>query len=60
MQVDDYKKLQRKTFLHNGIFVHQGSKVRILEINESDITVEFTDMEGFQHRLEGVQADELE
>ncbi len=60
MQAGDKKKLIRKTFLHEGIFVHSGSIVTILEVRDGDIVVEFTDMEGHPHRLEGVEPNELE
>lgn len=53
------KKLNRKTFLHQGIFVFQGQQVIVKEQQGSGYVVEFLDREGFPHLLEGVQADEL-
>lgn len=60
LKVGDSKKLTRTTFLFEGIFVHKDSTVKILEINGDEIAVEFTDMEGYKHRLDGVKPAELE
>ena len=60
VQVGDKKIFKRPTFLHEGIFVHSGSTVTILEIHPDSISIEFTDMEGYKHQLDGVKADELE
>ena len=58
MKVGDKKKLQRQTFLYNGIFVLQGSTVEIKEIGEC-VTVEWHDQEGNPHLLDDVQEHEL-
>ena len=50
--------LQRPTFLHNGIFVLQGSQVEIKEIGTS-LTVEWYDREGNPHLLDGIKVEEL-
>ena len=59
IKIGDQKKLDRDTFLYQGIFVHKGSQVKILEIADSGITIEYYDMEGHPHTIEGFQPDEL-
>lgn len=58
---EDYK-LKRRTFLLNGVFVLQGTSVRVMEITDGPdkIIVQFLDREGFPHTLKGISAEELE
>ncbi|MCE9597298.1 MAG: hypothetical protein K8S54_04955 [Spirochaetia bacterium] len=58
---EDYR-LNRKTFLHQGIFVNEGTQVRVMEITEGTdkIIVQFMDREGFPHTLKGVAPEELQ
>ncbi len=54
-------KLNRKTFLHDGVFVIQGTSVRVMEITQADgIIVQFQDREGFPHIIKGIRPEELE
>lgn len=57
----DYR-LNRKTFLHKGIFVNEGTQVRVMEITTGPdkIIVQFMDREGFPHTLKGVSPEELQ
>lgn len=59
INIGDQKKLSRDTFLHQGIFVHKGSQVKVLEINPKSITVEYYDMEGHPHSIAGFKPGEL-
>ena len=59
VKIGDQKKLNRPTFLHNGIFVFQGCTVTVKEIGAESLTVEFIDREGNPNLLPGVQAEEL-
>jgi hypothetical protein len=58
---NDYK-LKRPTFLLNGVFVLQGTSVRVMEITDGPdkVIVQFLDREGFPHTLKGIGAEELE
>ena len=60
LQVGEQFKLNRPTFLHNGIFVFQGCTVTVKSVEDSTVTVEFIDREGFPHLLAEVSPDELE
>ncbi len=54
------KKLQRKTFLHQGVFVIQGITVRVMEQSpDGTYVVQYLDKEGHPHNLPGVREDEL-
>ncbi len=55
----DRKTLNRRTFLHQGIFVLQGTTVEIKEVKSDEIVIEFMDREGFPHIVSGIKADEL-
>ncbi|MBI3395675.1 MAG: hypothetical protein HY042_07570 [Spirochaetia bacterium] len=55
----EQRKLNRRTFLHQGVFVIQGTTVQIMEVAESGIVVQFLDREGFPHTIDGVSEDEL-
>ena len=57
--VGDERILNRPTFLHQGIFVNQGTTVRVMEVTASGLNVQFLDKEGYPHVLEGVQPEEL-
>ena len=59
LNVGDKKVLNRPTFLHQGIFVLQGSTVEVMEINGEQVTIQFIDREGNPHLLAGVQPQEL-
>ncbi|MBX7057030.1 MAG: hypothetical protein K1X75_03115 [Leptospirales bacterium] len=59
MAPGDRKKLMRKTFLHNGIFVFQGQQVVVQETRPDGVVVEYMDREGHPHLLEGVDSGEL-
>ena len=55
------RRLNRPTFLHNGIFVMQGIQVTVKgQDAEGLFQVEYIDREGHPHLLDGVRADELE
>lgn len=51
--------LNRPTFLFQGIFVNQGTTVRVIEVTADGCAVEFLDKEGHPHTLNGVRAEEL-
>ncbi|HMU83108.1 MAG TPA: hypothetical protein PKE49_06795 [Leptospiraceae bacterium] len=55
-------KLNRRTFLHKGIFVNQGVSVQVMEITDGPdkVIVQFLDREGFPHILTGIGPEELE
>lgn len=55
-------KLNRKTFLHEGVFVIQGTAVRVMEVTDGEdgIIVQFQDREGFPHVIKGIKPEELE
>jgi hypothetical protein len=55
----DRKTLNRRTFLHQGIFVLQGTTVEVKEVKSDEIVIEFMDREGFPHIVSGIKADEL-
>jgi hypothetical protein len=55
----DRKTLNRRTFLHQGIFVLQGTTVEIKEVKSDEIVIEFLDREGFPHIVSGIKAEEL-
>jgi len=55
----DDKILNRPTFLHQGIFVIQGTSVRVMEITNDGIVVQFLDREGHPHILKGIKEEEL-
>lgn len=59
LQAGDKKILNRKTFLHQGIFVLQGTTVEVKEVRADDVVIEFMDREGNPHLLEGIRPDEL-
>ncbi len=59
LQVGDKKIFNRATFLHNGVFVLQGSTVEIKSIRFDNITIEWYDKEGNPHLLDGVAPEEL-
>lgn len=59
IKIGELKKLDRDTFLYQGIFVHKGSQVKILEIDDSGVTIEYYDMEGHPHSIAGFQPEEL-
>ncbi len=60
MECGTTKTLNRKTFLYNGIFIHQNSKVVIEKIHDNDtIDVKFIDQEGNPHILENINQSEL-
>lgn len=55
-------KLNRKTFLSDGVFVIQGTMVRVMEMTDGEdgIIVQFQDREGFPHVIKGIRPEELE
>lgn len=55
----DRKTLNRRTFLHQGIFVLQGTTVEVKEVKSDEIVIEFLDREGFPHIVSGIKAEEL-
>ncbi len=60
VQVGDEKILNRPTFLHQGIFVNQGTTVKVMELTADEgIVVQFMDREGYPHILKNVQESEL-
>lgn len=61
LKVGDQKVLNRPTFLHEGIFVIQGSPVEILEITDGSdgIIIQYLDKEGHPHTLKGIKEEEL-
>lgn len=60
MQVGEQKKLNRKTFLLNGVFINQGSVVQLMEKTDEGFNVQYADREGFPHIIKGVRLEELE
>ncbi len=59
VQVGDERVLNRPTFLFQGIFVNQGTRVRVMEVTSEGYNVQFLDREGFPHVLTGVREEEL-
>ena len=59
VQVGEDRILNRPTFLFQGIFVNQGTQVRVMEATAEGLSVQFLDKEGFPHVLNGVRAEEL-
>lgn len=59
MKPGDKAKITKRTFLHQGIFIHSGYPVEIKEVlpNGSYITI-YIDKEGNPHDIE-FQKDEL-
>lgn len=55
----DRKTLNRRTFLHQGIFVLQGTTVEVKEVKSDEIVIEFLDREGYPHIVSGIKAEEL-
>ena len=53
------KVMNRPTFLHNGIFVLQGSSVTVQKQEGENVTVEWTDREGNPHLLSNIRPEEL-
>lgn len=59
MKVGDKAKIVRRTFLHQGIFVHTGSQVEIQSMEGSKVVGKYMDKEGFPHDIE-FQMEDLE
>lgn len=59
VSVGEDRILNRPTFLYQGIFVNQGTTVRVMEIEADGLIVQFLDREGHPHILKGVQPEEL-
>ncbi|HBS03974.1 MAG TPA: hypothetical protein DEA96_03340 [Leptospiraceae bacterium] len=61
LQPGDEKTLDRPTFLHEGVFVIQGTLVRVVEVSDGgqEVVVEYTDKEGFPHYIKGIRPEEL-
>ncbi|XDD49241.1 hypothetical protein AB3N59_12560 [Leptospira sp. WS92.C1] len=54
MKPGDKVKITKRTFLHNGIFVHTNSIVEIISLEGEKLTVLFHDKEGFTHNIESL------
>ena len=52
---------EMRTFLHEGVFVIQGTLVRVVEVADGgdEVVVEYTDKEGFPHYIKGIRPEEL-
>ncbi|MCB1324448.1 MAG: hypothetical protein H7A21_10585 [Spirochaetales bacterium] len=58
--VGELRKLNRPTFLLNGIFVLQGSTVEVRAVRPDGLVeIEYRDREGNPHILTDIKPDEL-
>lgn len=54
MKPGDKVKITKRTFLHNGIFVHTNSIVEVISFDDDKLVVLFHDKEGFTHNIESL------
>ncbi|EKR72159.1 hypothetical protein MAL08_04730 [Leptospira noguchii] len=54
MKPGDKVKIIKRTFLHNGIFVHTNTIVEIISFENDKLVVLFHDKEGFTHHIESL------
>ncbi|TGM00981.1 hypothetical protein EHQ76_11200 [Leptospira barantonii] len=54
MKAGDKLKITKRTFLHNGIFVHTNTIVEVISFEDEKLVVLFHDKEGFTHNIESL------
>ncbi|EMO14585.1 hypothetical protein [Leptospira santarosai] len=59
MKPGDKVKIIKRTFLHNGIFVHTNSIVEVVSFENDKLVVLFHDKEGFTHNIESLTTADI-